>query len=470
MRLITDGKCDLCKEPVPADSVFCPSCGANVVVKDRDDVNDDLETAATFFDSSPIFLPGYLKDSNEVQDDNDRENVENLDKENQDSVGQSRKSRSRISKPTLYFRNKRTILVAVIGGVLVSMVVVVVMNLASLKGAMNAFSIIQKATEESGRSLIKRASNRYTVEAIAPLDITVNDLGRVYDKNFNKLHGGKSKELFLNSRQHNVSELHAMEHRLIEIDDSLKLAANLKVWKISAGVEYGSDNRYLSYRVMQITHKIGFDEDVIQGDPPSVASFYLAEIYFGHLYEAVFWEDKKHLTAGVKAEVFDAEGSIEAFNKSRKLNLRVIGRGLVPKKKDAIFAKSRSEIEGSYSASSKAVPIMVSYRMMPGVSRVEKRKISYLEPTHDKAHILKDGTRITWKLPKGRYSVVVKDINTTNGVTVWWGNNECNENSGSVLSGTFKCRIKKETKLIIENPSIFNLGANEYVRIVIWKK
>jgi hypothetical protein len=290
-------------------------------------------------------------------------------------------------------------------------------------------------------------SHDVVIVAPAPPGLTAADLGRPVDARFRPMSGTEGASLFEAAEVHTeiVDEFHASLHA---IESSFALHAAIEAWSVSLGIDADSvtEKRFASYSATQLREVLALDETVSLRPPPADAAFYVARIWRGHSYEAVFHGDKRDFHAGVKAELAGV-GSIDiaAFAAEHHLELSVHAKGLAPKDGSAIFAKTPEEIAEHYEAAvDDPVPILVEYRDIPGVEAGTGEVIGWLEPRlatlrFERIRIYATGAK-TWigADAPARWTMTAACKLNTGAVLeeIFWSEKEV---EGSCASGTGSC-------------------------------
>jgi hypothetical protein len=204
------------------------------------------------------------------------------------------------------------------------------------------------------------------IQATAPLGMSLNDLGRPFDKNFQRLQGADGAILFQTSKQPAPTAQNLMKHELLIVEDGREFAANASAWGVVGSLGTSSTQRYASYRAISIRDVYEIDDTTAMRQAPKGAVYYPARIYYGHLYEVVLSGSEDTFDVGVAAQLGVFSGGIDRFAKQNNLKLQAIGRGLKPTTGKAIFARTQEEIEKNYGADGQdAVPILVEWRVIP---------------------------------------------------------------------------------------------------------
>lgn len=203
--------------------------------------------------------------------------------------------------------------------------------------------------------------------ASAPQGLSMNDLGRPFNKNFQRLPGRDGATLFPLSPQAIVTPQNLMKHEVSIVEDAQLLYASASAWSLQGDIERVTENRYASYRAMFIQEVYEIDDSTEMRRVASDAVYYPARIYTGHSYESLFWGNADSFHTGLAASLLVAEGEIGSFAQRNKLKFKAIGRGLVPRFGNAIFSRDADDIEVNYEIKyNSAVPILVEWRTIPG--------------------------------------------------------------------------------------------------------
>lgn len=209
----------------------------------------------------------------------------------------------------------------------------------------------------------------HPIRATAPR-VGPDDLGRAYDAGFSPLRGSRAIEV--ESTALVVREVVETEHGYSVVQEEEELLANAGVWGLGrAGVSRTSGRMHAYFRAAQIRRVVELPLDAtMSAHPPPEARYYLAAIYYGHLYEMRFSGTNDTIRAGLSA-IFPG-GSVDAGGgvSQSGVEFHARGIGLTPVDGRAIFASSDSEISQMYRADGEPQPIFVAYARIPGVAPV----------------------------------------------------------------------------------------------------
>ncbi len=206
-----------------------------------------------------------------------------------------------------------------------------------------------------------------TIFATAPTSIGRHMLGRPYDATFQPLVGPTATPLFGNDDANIVhTNVDAFRHNAAIIEDTVELSANASAWGIaSANIGVNMRERYATQRAYQIKYVEEVDDTQSMESAPDGAVYYLARIYYGHLYESVAHVDARRFEAGLLAKFVAGEGQISAWASQNRVEMSTVGRGLRPRSGEAVFARDAAAVEAAYVADGPPVPIFVDYRVIP---------------------------------------------------------------------------------------------------------
>lgn len=215
------------------------------------------------------------------------------------------------------------------------------------------------------------ASEDMTIIAAAPVGMNASHLGRPYSATFEPLIGKEGKSLFPESRKPREDIVNEFKYDVVEIENSHQFRANASAWSYSVDVAAAASQRYTAYRAYQLTKVLELDDTSEPRPVSGKASYYVRRIYFGRMLEIVVSGDASAFTANAKAEFVVLGGSIAAFAKKYKLELKTVGRGLkAAHPTEALFATTQDSIKEAYVADpdfngGNAAPILVEYRRIP---------------------------------------------------------------------------------------------------------
>lgn len=202
--------------------------------------------------------------------------------------------------------------------------------------------------------------------AAAPQGMSLDDLGRPYDRDFQRVQGPGGASLFPKAPAPAGTLQARMDHQFVTAEDEETLRANASAWTLSAGVGLSSKRRYASYRAYQVDRVHSVDDTTRMRNAPSNAVYYPWRIYVGRRYEVLFEGDEDSFDASARAELGVASGSIENFRLRKRIDSRIVAVGLRPRSEQAIFAKGPAEVEREYVQHDTPVPILVEWRVIPG--------------------------------------------------------------------------------------------------------
>ncbi|WP_438007381.1 hypothetical protein WME89_00820 [Sorangium sp. So ce321] len=218
----------------------------------------------------------------------------------------------------------------------------------------------------AGRARVPRTMPVAPITATAPRGIDDRVLGAPVDAHFRPLQGTIGRSLFESAAIARLPQSY-VSHDIVTMRDTAQLEANLAAWAIvDTSLGYASENRYGTYRAFQVVHVSAIDDTSEMEDPPIEAAFYIAKVYWGYSYEAVFEGDRRQFNTGVSARMATFEGDVDAFAASSGLRLHFVGTGLRPRTPTAIFARGPEAILSAYDTATAPSPIFVEYRAIPG--------------------------------------------------------------------------------------------------------
>lgn len=204
------------------------------------------------------------------------------------------------------------------------------------------------------------AANEEGIWTSAPPELSLDDLGKPVDYNFNILSGSNSESLYPKRK---TTKRAGMAHSLKLYDNTVSIKAHARAWGIEAKV---STNDKINLAVYQAYQTVKYHQaiDTDKRDSfPSKASYYIAGIETGFSYGAVFWSNERNFKSALKAGFMTASGSFETAAKRYQLQWQALGRGMRPTTKHAIFTTSDAAIEKNYRVDRRhPVPIRVYYR------------------------------------------------------------------------------------------------------------
>lgn len=233
-----------------------------------------------------------------------------------------------------------------------------------------------------------------TIFATAPTSIGPHMLGRPLDATFQPIVGPDGAPLFDNDEEHLVrTNVDAFKQSSVVIEDVRELSANASAWGIaSTNIEVGMQDRYATSRAYQVAYVLEVDDTQSMRSASSESVYYLARIYYGHMYEAVVHADSSHVQAGALVNFGAASGSISAWAARTGVTATFAGRGMRPKGDDAIFAQRAEEVQAAYSTSGEAVPIFADYRTIPRPEAPAGPPAYPFTIRYTTMHIVEDGT------------------------------------------------------------------------------
>lgn len=205
------------------------------------------------------------------------------------------------------------------------------------------------------------------VRASADAALSEAQLGAPYDLRFLPVQGPDGATLFPQSRPPARVAVNRMEHQFDFVESEEGFAANASAWGYGGfSADLVSNNRFATYRAMQIDYVVQLDDTSPVRQPPPSAVYYPWRIYYGRMYEVLFQGDARAFHAGVKANLAVANVDASTFAADNRLSVKVWGRGLEPRTNRAIFARTPNEIESQYKQTSNPVPIYAEFRQIPG--------------------------------------------------------------------------------------------------------
>lgn len=233
-----------------------------------------------------------------------------------------------------------------------------------------------------------------TIFATAPTSIGPHLLGRPFDVTFQPIVGPSGAALFDNEGEHLVrTEVDAFKQSATVIDNTVELAANASAWGIgSASLSVGVQETYATSRAYQVAYVLEVDDTQSMRAASDESVYYLARIYYGHMYESVVHVDASHFQAGVLADFCVASGSISAWEQRTGITATFQGRGMRPNTGTGIFARSAAEVESAYTTDGPPVPIFADYRTIPREQVRTGPESFAFTVRYTALHILEDGT------------------------------------------------------------------------------
>lgn len=208
------------------------------------------------------------------------------------------------------------------------------------------------------------------VEAAARMEAAPHMLGRPFDAGFEPLVGMTGKNIFNGAKVRRHKDIGELRAQWVYIENSSELAANVRGWGIiSIGGAASREQRYATYRALQVSEVVELDDTTAaMSDPPQAAVYYLSKIYYGRMYELVFSGHKKDFSVDVRAGLLKFGGEFQARAKQHNLNVKVHARGLRPLGEVLLDASHEklSEIYGTEKNWGKPRPILVEFRRIPG--------------------------------------------------------------------------------------------------------
>lgn len=220
----------------------------------------------------------------------------------------------------------------------------------------------------------------HAVVASPPPGVSAEQLGLPFDAQFRPLPGAEARSLFLGASGPRKRSDNRVEHQYLVVETEELLAANAKGWGLTPS-DLTSERRYASYRALKITETEGLDDPGTLRNVPDDAVYFLARIYYGHSYEALFSGDAHTFHAGIRAELAGLQGPLVDFATRHGLTMKATGRGLRPSTPKAAFARTPEQIDASFTDSGPSVPVLVEFRQIrtrTGLSGV----IAWPEPVY----------------------------------------------------------------------------------------
>lgn len=203
------------------------------------------------------------------------------------------------------------------------------------------------------------------ITATAPRGIDDALLGTPVDVHFRPLPGPAGRTLFPRARVQRLAQTY-VAHEALTVRSQLGLTANLAGWlTIDASIGFSDQNRYGYYLAFQVDAVSTVDDHADMSDAPPGAMFYVAKIYWGHSYEAVFEGDRRAFNAAVGAQLGVFQGDVDGFASTSHLRAHFVGAGLRPNGGRALFARNERDIMNAYSTTGTGAPIFVEYRALP---------------------------------------------------------------------------------------------------------
>ena len=231
------------------------------------------------------------------------------------------------------------------------------MTLAAILVALSA--PIATAQESFGRE---------DVIGLAPDDVGVEDIGRLFTREFRPLVGSTNSVLSDPSNVR-VGQQGRTHRELREVTTQAEVSANASVWGFTASGSTENATQHAYFRVVEVTELHTLDDRLAIPPAPGGAEWYVSAVYVGRLYEMHFWGSAQAVSGAIGGGFGPLSGSIEAFARESQLQFRARTIGLEPTDGQAIFASSESEIAERYRAVGSPRPILVRYSRVPRASR-----------------------------------------------------------------------------------------------------
>lgn len=218
--------------------------------------------------------------------------------------------------------------------------------------------------------------------ATAPPGIGREQLGMPLGRRFQPMAGAGASSLFPSGQVQEIPQ-HTVEQEVYRATTRVQLEANVSAWGLGGLNAGGSDTeRFASYRARIINRAFQVDDRTAMRAPPPGAFFYLAKVYYGHTFEAVFHADENTFHAGVAADLEIVNVDIQTFASQNRLRYEIRGKGLKPKTVNALLARTERDITENYTIEYEA-PIFVEYRTIPGM-RLDDAEIGWVSDYRDR--------------------------------------------------------------------------------------
>ena len=202
------------------------------------------------------------------------------------------------------------------------------------------------------------------LRASAPTGMGEQSLGRAVDANFNEIPG--VPPLFT-SESVSRTPLNGMRHEFREVLSETEFAANAHAWKVfNANIGASTGMHHATYRAYQTSYSAQIDSKYQMAPPPPNAAYYIAQVEFGHSFEAVISGDWNRFNARVGLDLKKWGGDIGAFAGQHGLDYTAAGSGMQPLNGQAIFAQDQTSVQQHYAAVGPPVAIFVSYQPIRG--------------------------------------------------------------------------------------------------------
>lgn len=242
--------------------------------------------------------------------------------------------------------------------------------------------------------------------ASAPRFASAKYLGRPLDQNFEPLRGARGTTLFPDASP-SRHERHELDYEFLQVDDMLVLKANASAWGgiVSVKASAATSKRYLSFRAWDIAFVEEIDPTVAMADVPDGAAFYIERIYYGSLYEVVFYGDAQRFHAGIAGGLRGLLSvGFEAFKYKDRVDYKIRGLGFKRRPEESpVLSGNPQDILDKYVPADQPVPIFVEYRALRGAP--ESSPIAWVQPVtatvrFDTIAVFKDGSdgMDTWSL------------------------------------------------------------------------
>lgn len=201
---------------------------------------------------------------------------------------------------------------------------------------------------------------REDVIGLAPDDVGVEDIGRLFTREFRPLVGATNNVLSDPSNVR-VRQQGRTHRELREVTTQAEVSANASVWGFTASGSTENTTRHAYFRVVEVTELHTLDDRLAIPHVPGGAEWYVSAVYVGGLYEMHFWGSAQAVSGAIGGGFGPLSGSIEAFARDSQLQFRARTIGLEPTDGQAIFASSESEIAERYRAVGSPRTILVRY-------------------------------------------------------------------------------------------------------------
>ncbi len=275
-----------------------------------------------------------------------------------------------------------------------------------------------------------------------PDGIDRSDLGRPLTANFEFIEGAQGVGLFLGASSQ-TETVNSLTSHLWNAEDTLSAKANLNLWIAQVGSGSIATQRHASFTLARThqVHRLEADASLQRELPPG-ATFYLAEVSTGASYTMIFHGDISRFHSGVTARIPSLPRvgiSARSYADSHGLQVSHIGRGMIPKDGNAIFAFDPEVTMRNYNIDeTESVPIGVKYRTIPDVCVPVSQRLVWLDPIQVNVHFdrlrVYNGGGQSWRLtPRCRIGAREQVLVTP--MPEPWASGHPVE-SGSIVDGT----------------------------------